>query len=114
MQSIRNFFHTDTWWGKTAFIILVYTLYWCVFYGSFFLFPYGFFQSNSSSEYITWLLLSYLFIFVPFLSFKLALFIRRITLAKYIYVINTVFILLSLIIFLGIDLVISTYYWFSF
>jgi len=44
---IQKTFHTDKWWRKTVFIFLTYVLYWCIFYGSWFVMPSEWFNQNS-------------------------------------------------------------------
>ena len=53
METLRNFFHTDKWWGKTIFVILTYVVFWCVFYGSWLVIPYdSTVESNDDFIYI--------------------------------------------------------------
>ena len=65
LEKLRKTFHTDKWWGKTIFIVLIYILYWCIFYGSTLLIP----NSNSNTDINAVLPFLYIFIIVPIISF---------------------------------------------
>ena len=74
MQAIRDLFHTDKWWGKTIFIILIYLLYWCIFYWSLFLIPDDFFERYNIPGFVT---LFYSVLLVPLLSFLIPNYIKK-------------------------------------
>ena len=99
MESIRNFFHTETWWGKTIFIILVYVFYWFLFYGFWFIIPPEYFDHNTDISGI--LFLAFNFIIIPVISFFIPYFlIRLFTIDKtFLYVLHVFLVLLSLGIF---------------
>ncbi len=71
---IQKTFHIDKWWGKTIFIILVYILYWCIFYGSTLLID----NSNTNTDFNTILPFLYIFIIVPIISFLVPFLILKI------------------------------------
>ena len=99
MQSIRNFFHTETWWGKTIFIILIYALYWCLFYWTLFLIPEDFFVTYNISGYVT---LFYGILLIPSLSFFIPHFFKNLfSINKtFLYVLHTFIILFFIALFL--------------
>ena len=93
---IQKTFHTDKWWGKTIFIVLIYLLYWCIFYGSTLLIP----NSNSNTDFNAILPFLYIFIIVPIISFLVPLIILKI------FKINKVFLYILhivLIVFMAIS-----------
>lgn len=105
-NKINKIFHTDRWWGKTIFIILIYIIFWLVFYGGLFLIPDDFFN-NYIPGFIT---LFYVIIFLPSISFFLIkLFKKMFFVGKYFYFIHIFFIAISLLSF-GIIFLISAYY----
>jgi hypothetical protein len=75
MQKIRNIFHTDKWWGKTIFVVLIYALYWCVFYGSWLLIPDQ--HPDNNTEIGGILFLVYLFVITPLISFLIPHYIKK-------------------------------------
>lgn len=94
INNLKKFFHTDKWWGKTIFVVITYIIFWCVFYGSLFLIPDSFFEIYNIPGFIT---IIYAILIVPFISFYLNKFFQ---LKKNIfYIINTIFIILSLMLF---------------
>jgi len=109
---IQNVFHTDKWWGKTIFVVLVYLVYWCVFYGSLTLLPENTFDNYG--DFVTLILFAYVFIFVPVLSFILIDLVKRFVSIKYPYILNTIILVLSLSSFFFVEIVISLNHWFSF
>lgn len=101
MQSLRNFFHIDKWWGKTIFVVLTYVVFWCVFYGSAFLMPDTWFSEASNYSPLYFLLFKiYVFLVVPLISFVIPKLIRKL------FKINSIF-LYSLHIFLLILCVVA-------
>lgn len=107
MQSIRNFFHTDRWWGKTVFIIVIYTLFWCVFYGLWFLIPREYFNKNTNESGIVFLLLN--IVIIPAISFFIPYYIKKLFQINkvFLYILHVFFILLSLVLFFGLGLIIA-------
>ena len=105
-EKVSKFFHTDKWWGKTIFIIVVYKLFWWIFYGSWLLMPRAWFleYNNSNQNILGWLLFSFLFILVPILSFFIPKFIQKV------FIINKTF-LYCLHIFLLILSIVSFFTW---
>lgn len=105
MQSIRNLFHTDKWWGKTIFIILIYALYWCVFYWSLFLIPNIFFEKYQIPGYIT---LFYAILLIPLLSFLIPHYIKKL------FIINKIFIYIFhvfvVLLFIGLFIFMLAFY----
>ncbi len=95
---IQKTFHTDKWWGKAIFMLLTYSIYWCVFYGSPFLIPESFFTENNIPGFIT---IIYALLVIPTLSFVLVRFYKKIFVINpaILYVIHSVFILMSLYLF---------------
>ena len=107
MQSIRNFFHTDTWWGKTIFIVLIYSLYWCVFYGSWLIVPREYFDKNTGLSGILFLILNV--IIVPAISFFIPHFIKKLFQINkfFLYILHIFLILFALGLFLYIGIFIA-------
>ena len=103
MQSIRNFFHTDTWWGKTIFIFLIYLLYWCLFYGTGLLIP----DSDYNTEINAYFPPIYFLIIVPLISFIIPHFIKKIFIINnfLLYFIHVILVVISAAIFLLIAIV---------
>ena len=95
---IQKFFHTDKWWGKGIFIILIYSIFWCIFYGLLFLIPDIFFEINNIPGYFT---LIYALLIVPFISFFLIRFFKKYFYLKNstLYIIHILYIILSIILF---------------
>lgn len=103
---IRNFFNTDKWWGKTIFILVLYFLYWCIFY---LIFPYIIILFNNSN-FGGVFLFSYLFILAPVISFLiLPPFIFKIFNSSklLLYVLNIIFMIISVFIFFVIVISLS-------
>ncbi|MCX6753220.1 MAG: hypothetical protein NTW62_02665 [Candidatus Nomurabacteria bacterium] len=107
---IQKTFHTDKWWGKAIFMLLTYTIYWCVFYGSLSLISEDAFVGN---DYAGIILISYVFIFVPVVSFLLMNSIKKFINIRHPYLLNIVFLILSLVLFFYIDLIKSMPHWLS-
>ncbi len=100
MQSIRNFFHTDTWWGKTIFIISLYILYLFLFYiGIPFLIALAH-DSNFGGPFI----FIFLFLIAPIMSFFIPVFIIKTFNVKrtILYTLHTIFVFLVPFIFVFI------------
>jgi len=95
---LQKLFHTDKWWGKTIFIVLVYAVFWCVFYGLLFLIPDEFFEFYNIPGFVV---LIYALFIIPLLSFFLPRFIKRVFYVKnsFLYIIHIIFILVSLFLF---------------
>ena len=73
---IQKIFHTDKWWGRTIFITLTYTVFWCVFYGVWLVIPQRWYDSAENPA-LEWVFIFYLFIFVPWFSFKIPRFFMK-------------------------------------
>lgn len=106
---IQKFFHTDKWWGKGIFLILIYMIFWCVFYGSWLLIS----KDWGTAEYDIYnipisLIFLFLYIILPILSFfffpKL---FKKMSYIKHPYLINSIFIFLSLVLFIFFETLIS-------
>jgi len=98
---LQKLFHTDKWWGKTIFVILTYAVFWCVFYGSWFLLPEDYFESHNISMN-EWVFLFITVVLVPIISFLLLpRFIKKVFYIKnsFLYILHTIFILISLFLF---------------
>lgn len=108
---IQKLFHTDKWWGKVFFIIITYVIFWFLFYGILLLIPEDTFVGY---ENLSSLLLIYIFVFVPAISLFLISYVRKVVFIKHHYLLNTLLITLSLILFLVLDFYKSTESWFSF
>ena len=80
METLRNFFHTDKWWGKTIFVILTYVVFWCVFYGSWLVIPYD--STVESNDDFIYIFLVYLFFIIPSASLFVVRFLRKTTFIK--------------------------------
>ena len=102
IQTIQKLFHTDRWWGKTMFIVFVYAVYWCVFYGSWLVFPDQHPADNTDAG--SNLFLVYLLGIVPLLSFFIPPFIKKVfTINKTgLYVMHIILIILCAAIFMTI------------
>ena len=98
---LQKKFHTDRWWGKTLFIVLVYVIFWCVFFGGLLLIPNEYFEGNNVSSYPV---LFYVFAFVPLISFFVPPFIKKMFHFNNIglYTLHIFLIVLSLFIFVQI------------
>ena len=96
---IQKTFHTDKWWRKTVFIFLTYVLYWCIFYGSWFVMPSEWFNQNSDLSGIIFLI--YLCILVPITSFFIPyLFKKTFEVNKvFLYILHIVVIIFSAALF---------------
>ena len=105
---IQKFFHTDKWWGKTIFFISIYILYWCVFYGSWFLIPYDYFY-NRNIEINQLVFLFFFCAFSPLISFFIPFLIKKLfSINKFLlYFLHIILILISLALFLHIGLIIA-------
>ncbi len=108
---IQNFFHTDKWWGKTIFIILIYPIYWCVFYGLFLIIPREWFlvRENSTSNFLGYSLAFLLFVLVPILSFYIPYVIKKTFKINkvFLYILHVVLVIISILLFMGIGLVMA-------
>ena len=111
IEKLQKVFHTDKWWGRVIFIILTYTVFWCVFYGLVLLIPYEFFVGRKGISYF---ILLYSVIIVPLLSFYLISMVRKVFFIKHFYLLNTLLIILSFILFFYINFLQSVSHWFSF
>ncbi len=109
---LQNLFHTETWWGKTIFIVLVYSIFWCISYGSILLIPEDTFTNSNS--YMPFFLFIYVAVLLPILSLFFTSRIRKSIFIKHYYLFNTIFIILSLLLFFYIDLLKSMPNWFNF
>ena len=118
MLWIQKTFHTDKWWGKTIFIVLIYPIFWCIFYGSWFLLPDEFFLSKNSvsSDYYGYLVAIFLFILVPILSFFIPYIIKKTFKINkvFLYIFHIITIVFSILLFFHIALTISISHWFNF
>ena len=99
IEKLQKFFHTDRWLGRVLFVFVSYIIFWCVFYGSWLVMPDSWFEDISKFEY--WVFLVYIFIFVPYLSFKLASLFKKIFITNYFFIatLNIIFLICSLYIF---------------
>ncbi|MES2023405.1 MAG: hypothetical protein V4439_01855 [Patescibacteria group bacterium] len=104
-DQINNFFHTDKWWGKTIFIILIYAVYWCVFYGVWFLIPPDNFDKNTDISGILFLILN--LAVVPIISFFIPYFIKKLfTINKVVlYVLHSFLLLISVALFIFLAII---------
>lgn len=104
IQKLQNFFHTDKWWGKTLFVVLIYVLYWCIFYGSWFLIPDKLFLEHESNSYqvLQIFVLLLIFIFIPAISFFIPSIIRKTFKINkiFLYILHVILIILSIALFL--------------
>lgn len=110
IQNLKKIFHTDKWWGKMIFVLLVYVVFWCIFYGSLSLIPEDFFVGYNN--FGSWILI-YVFAFVPILSLYLSFILKKKFLLKRAYFVNFLFLILGLVLFFYIDLLKSMSGWFS-
>ena len=115
---IQKNFHADKWWGKIIFTVLIYVLYWCIFYGSWFLLPDEFFLSKNSisSDFYGYLIAIFLFLFIPILSFFIPYLIKKTFKINkiFLYILHIVLIIFSILLFLHIALTISISHWYNF
>jgi len=104
IEKFQKFFHTDKLWGKVIFTSLIYVIFWFVFYGSWLFIPSRFFNRNNNLTGILFLL--YIFIIIPFLSFYIPKFIKKMFQmnTKLLYVIHIFLLILSLAVFLIIGI----------
>ena len=104
IQKLQNFFHTDKWWGKSIFILVLYVLYWFLFYVVLFLL----FGSISESNIGGFFFIFYIVIIIPVSSFLVPKIIRKTFYIKksFLYTFHVLLIALSL--FLYIWLIVHT------
>jgi len=116
IQKLQKIFHTDKWWGKVLLILLLYILYWFIFYGIWLLIS----KNWGEAEFDIYRLPISIFYFasyviLPVLSFfffpKL---LRKIIFLKHPYLINSIFIFLTLIISLFFELLIASKHFLNF
>lgn len=90
------------------FIVLIYTLYWCVFYGVWFLIPYDFFYKRNI-EINEIVFLGFFCVLIPVLSFFIPHLIKKtFSINKiFLYIMHVFLILLSIALFLHIGLTIA-------
>jgi len=107
IQKIQKIFHTDKLLGKIVVIFLTYFLYWCVFYGSWFLIPQTFFYRNNNLSGLLFIL--YIFIIVPIISFFIPKLLRKIFKINniFLYSLHLFLIILSVVVFMGIGILIA-------
>jgi len=108
MQTIRNIFHTETWWGKVVFIIVTYIAYWLVFYGSWFMIPYDFFYIRNI-EINQWIFLIIFCFIIPIISFYIPYNINNIFKINktFLYSLHVLLIVMSLVLFFYFGLTIA-------
>ena len=104
IQKLQKFFHTDKWWGKTIFIVLTYILYWCIFYGSWFLMPDEWFleHNHRTHQFFIFLFIFFLFVLLPILSFFIPSFIKKTFKINkiFLYILHVFLIIISIALFL--------------
>jgi len=116
IQKLQKFFHTDKKLGRFILIFLSYVTFWCIFYGNWLLIS----KNWDLAEYdiyrtLVSMVLLFLYIIIPILSFFfIPRFFKKIFEIKYPYLLNSVFILLSLLLFTYLEVLISMKHWFSF
>jgi hypothetical protein len=95
IQRLQKLFHTDKWWGKTVFIIVMHVFYWSVVVSFFRLFPNDFFDQNYDLG--TLIFLAYIFLFIPFSVFFISKFVLLVLKINkiLIYILNFTLILLT-------------------
>jgi hypothetical protein len=96
IQNLQQLFHTDKWWGKIVFIIIIHVFYWVILVGFFSLFPNDFFDHHYDLGELIFLV--YIFLGIPFSVFfisKLALLVLKRN-KILIYTLNLTLILLTL------------------
>lgn len=106
----------STWYGKTTLILLAYTIFWFIFYGSYFLIPEDYFDSVFTPDYISNLsnlIIPYIFFIVPILSFFMAKFLKSFFKIRYMYLINLLLLIILVLITIYIELVRSAPHWLS-
>ncbi|MEK7588602.1 MAG: hypothetical protein AAB438_02170 [Patescibacteria group bacterium] len=76
IEKLRILFHTEKWWGKMLFSVLLYVSFWLVFFGFFLLFPIDVLRniSEKAGKFIS----IYTLALVPIISFFLPVFIRKV------------------------------------
>ncbi len=99
---------SETWFGKTIYIISIYIIYWFVFYGSWFLIPYDFFYDRGV-EINQILFISIYALLIPILSFFIPYYIlKKIQInKKLLYSVHIILIILSVLLFFHIGLTIA-------
>lgn len=109
IEKIQKTFHTDKWWGKTIFIILIYPIFWCIFYGSWFLLPDELFLERNSSSYqsLRIFVLLLIFILIPILSFFIPYIIKKTFKINkvFLYILHIVLVIFSVGLFVILSLV---------
>ncbi len=73
IQKTQNLFHTDKWWGKVVFSLLLYFMYWIIFYGILFFI----FGSMSEYEIGGKLFLLYIIVIIPVSSLIIPSIIKK-------------------------------------
>lgn len=116
ISKLQKFFHTDKWWGRAILIFSTYAVYWCIFYGILLLKTKNWDYANYDIYSVQLSVVIFLTcIVVPILSFfVLPKFFRRIFFIKHAYLVNSIFIIFSLLLFLFFELLISMKHWFNF
>ena len=114
VEKLQNLFHTETWWGKTIFIVLIYSIFWCIFYGVSLVIPHSFYQELNN--FFGFLFALYWFLIIPYLSFFIPKFLLKLfTINKLtLYFIHYVLLLISITLFIYFGILISSQSWFNF
>jgi hypothetical protein len=108
IQKLQKLFHLDKWWGKMIFIIIFYSLFWFIFYGSWLFVSKDWYIEYDIYGFFIRIWFLFLYIIIPVLTFfffpKL---VKKITNIKHSFLINSIFIFISLLIFIYIEIIIS-------
>jgi len=115
MNKIQNLFHTDKWWGKTIFIILMYLLFWFLSYGVWLIITFSFGGYEYDVYRVPLFIFSFLlYIVLPIVSFFVfPKFLKNNIGVKHPYLINTIAVFLLLAIFIFFEIIIEIRHLFS-
>ncbi len=102
----------STWWGKIILVFLSYVVFWFIFYGAIFLIPEDSFYLKKNP--ILELVIPYIFIFVPVISFFMAKFLKISLNIKYMYILNIFLLPVLILVTFWIELGRSVHHLFSF
>lgn len=99
IESLRKFFHTDKLIGKIIFVLFTYIILWCIFYGSWLIMPEYWFDEAEESTGKLFLIL--LYIIIPFFSFKIPKFIKKVVIISntFLYTLHVFLLILFLALF---------------
>lgn len=109
INKIKNLFHADKWWGKTIFIVLMYLLFWCLFYGVWLVVTFSLDNYEYDVYRIPLSVFSFLLhIVLPIISFFVfPKFLKNNLGIKYSYLINTIAVFLSILVFIFFEIIIA-------